>query len=105
LYLSPANWTLLQATYCPAHILGTLLTEYSSVTFLSFQGNPNSWNSKIIDPDRVKLATAALLNFDCDAAVLFCWAGGPHTGAHRDVDATITYLTGKIDPSILSDIE
>jgi hypothetical protein len=104
-YLSPADWILLQATYPPAHILATLLTEYSGVDFLSFQGYPDSWDSKIIDQDRVKLATAALLHFEGDAASLVRWVGGPHTGAHRDVDATLTYLEGKIDPAILSDIE
>jgi hypothetical protein len=105
LYLSPADWISIQATNRTAHILATLLTEYSGVDFLSFQGYPNSWDSKIIDPDRVKLATAPLLHFEGDAAALVCWAGGPHTGAHRDVDATITYPAGTIDPAILSNIE
>jgi hypothetical protein len=50
------------------------------------------------------MATAALLHFEGDAAALVRWIGGPHTGAHWDVSATVKFLTGKKDKSLVSAI-
>jgi hypothetical protein len=104
-YLDQANWTALQVAYRPASTLASLLKEYTSIDFRPLQGYPKSWKNNEIDQNRVRMATSALLHFEGDAAALVRWIGGPHTGAHRDVPATIKYLEGKINPSTLADLE
>ena len=58
----------------------------------------------MISRERVAQTTLALLSLDCDAAALVRWIGGTHIGAHRDTDAILSYLRGKIQPDTLADL-
>ena len=54
-------------------------------------------------PNRIRLATAALLHADFDAAVLTRYIGGTHVGAHRDLAAIRQKLTPSVEPKLLDD--
>jgi hypothetical protein len=51
------------------------------------------------------MAMLALLHFEGDTAALVRWIGGPHVGEHRDIPALLTFLTGKIDQSLINNLE
>jgi hypothetical protein len=75
-----------------------LLEEHASIDFRPIQGFQRDWReATAIDDDRTRMATAALLHYQGDMASVVRWIGGPHVAAHRDVDATLAFLAGKID--------
>jgi hypothetical protein len=90
----------------PAHVLHSLLTEYSEVDFSPLRGFQPDWDAEPgIDAVRVHMITACFLHFDCCAATVVRYMGGPHTAAHRDPDALLAALRPSVDPTVLSDLE
>ena len=51
------------------------------------------------------MATMALMHFDGDMADMVRWVGGPHVGAHRDVDDVLALLRGKVDDATVGHLE
>ena len=84
----------------------SVIDDHTAIDFRPLQGFNTNWDkTTAIDPNRVRMATAALLHFDGDVADLVRWVGGTHVGAHRDVQCTLTYLRGKVSPSICNTLE
>jgi len=100
-----SDWRAL-AFACPAAMrLQSMIAEYATVDFRPLQGFQTGWETETtLNTERVRWATAALLHFEGDMAALVRWIGGPHVGAHRDAEAILTYLQGKIDPDTWRDI-
>lgn len=82
---SDPGWTILRNVYSPADVLLQLLEKYGDTDFTQLQGYTQHWNDiQELDQNRIAMATAALLHFNCSAADLVRWMGGPHVGQHRD---------------------
>ena len=57
--------------------LFVMLQEYREVDFNPLRGFPLDWKTQVVvDPDRVKMASAALLFFEGDAGALSAFMGG-----------------------------
>ena len=55
------------------------------------------WERTAICPDRVKMATAALMHFEGDAGALACWMGGVHWGWHCNILAMLNFFQDEVD--------
>ena len=76
----------------------TIWDEHANINFAEIKGFHKDWDAATrIDPKRVRMFTAALLHFDGDIADTVRWIGGPHVGAHRDIEKTLRHLRGKVD--------
>jgi hypothetical protein len=88
-YLTRKDRSLLIAADPLAKRLSVLIRRYNSVDFRPVRGfamHRDYESETAINPDRVRLTTAALLHYKFDMATLVRFLGGPHVGAHRDVD-------------------
>ena len=84
----------------------SLVDDHATVDFRPLRGFDANWETATeINPNRVRMATAALLHFDGDVADLVRWIGGTHVGAHRDISATLAYLRGKISSHLCCTLE
>ena len=85
----------------------SVVDDHATVDFRPIRGfNTPNWDTPtVIDPHRVRMATAALLHFDGDVADLVRWIGGTHVGAHRNISATLAYLRNKISPHLCDTLE
>ena len=106
-YLNTTNdRKALAEAYKPFWLLLQLLKEHEQVDFRPLKGYQQDWRTATaINPDRVSMATAALLHYDGDVAAVVRFIGGPHVGEHRDIDATLAFLAGKIDKVTLTTLE
>ena len=106
LYGCGPAWDNLCTSYYPARILRDLLQKYGDVQFQGIRGFPLGWETEtVVNTDRVKMATAALLHFNGSMADLVRWIGGPHVGANRDHDATFNTLEkAKVESQVLADL-
>ena len=100
------EWSVFASVCREAMCLQSLMSEYIDVDFQPLQGFQPNWETEVtINRERIRWATAALLHFEGDMAALVRWVGGPHVGAHRDVESTLAYLQGKIEPDTWRDVE
>jgi len=83
-----------------------LIEELWEVDFAPLQGfrTDDFMADTEIDPNRTRMATAALIYFDGDPAALVRWWGGPHVGAHRSQPEALEYMKGKIPSDIHSEL-
>jgi len=105
-FLCPTEW---QALAQASHEAGTflqLIEELWEVHFAPLQGfrTDDFMVDTEIDPNRTRMATAALIYFDGDPAALVHWWGGPHVGAHRSQPEALEYMKGKIPTDIYSEL-
>jgi hypothetical protein len=104
-FLSPSDLSNLQEALPEARTYASLLTEFRDVDFRPLKNySPNWQGASTINASLVQMATAALLHFEGDAAALVRWIGGPHVGEHRNIPATIKFLSGKIDQHLVEDL-
>jgi hypothetical protein len=95
--LAAPDWNLFASVSDMAKMMLELLAEHATIDFRPIQGFQADWkDATAIDDDRTRMATAALLHYQGDMASVVRWIGGPHVAAHRDVDASLTFLRGKI---------
>lgn len=100
------EWCAFASAFPQADCLQKMMTEYDTVDFRPLQGFQPKWETETkLNTDRVRWATAALLHFDGDMASLVRWIGGPHVGAHRNVNAILAYLQDKIEPDTWHEID
>ena len=105
-FLTESDWSTFARASSEATSFRSLIDEFGDVDFNDLRGYPDDWeNMTEVDPHRVKMATAALLFFDGDAASLVRWIGGPHVNAHRNVPEMLRYLKGKIPDDVYDDCE
>jgi hypothetical protein len=84
----------------------SLVDDHATVNFRPLRGFDTNWEATTeIDPNRVRMATAALLHFDGNVADLVWWIAGTHVGAHYDIGATLAYLRSKILPHLCRTLE
>jgi hypothetical protein len=95
------TWNNFAEAFPLVRVLLDLLREHEDVDFNPLKGYHQSGPETEINSDRARMATAALLFFQGDAAALIRWIGGPHTAEHRDPAKITSYLQGKIDPELL----
>lgn len=83
-----------------------LLFEYGHIDPTPIRGFSSDWQSETtMDQYRIDCTTALLLHYDGDLAAAIRFIGGVHTGAHRDVPATLAYLEDKGLPAqVLQDL-
>jgi len=105
-FLCPTEW---QALAQVSHEAGTflqLIEELWEVDFAPLHGfrTDDFMADTEIDPNRTRMATAALICFDGDPAALVRWWGGPHVGAHRSQPEALECMKGKIPTDIHSEL-
>jgi hypothetical protein len=78
--------------------LRRLIKKYGNVDFNQLKGfNKPGWeNETVLNKKRKTMASAALLHFNGDAGDLVRWIGGTHVGAHRQTNAILKFLRGRI---------
>ena len=92
------EWETFGEAFHMVKIFMQIWDEHADIDFAEIKGFQKDWDvATQIDPVRVKMATAALLHFDGDIADTVRWIGGPHVGAHRNVEKTLRNLRGKVD--------
>jgi hypothetical protein len=97
------TWSALRTASPETRTLLDLIREYGDVDFNDLRGYPANWRTETeLNETRVRMATAALLYFDGDAAALVRWVGGPHVAAHQPTETALQYLQGKISPATLA---
>ena len=85
-----------------ARVLLELIHDHRVVDCRPLQGFRDNWEDvTLIDADRVRMATMALMHFDGDMADMVRWVGGSHVGAHRNV----ALLKGKVDDATVGHLE
>ena len=95
----------LESSWRLARRLAQLLKRYRTVDFRPLQGFYGGWQDETdFNRDRQSMATACCLHFNGDVASVVRYIGGPHVGAHRNTDAILKRLAGKIDDEIHSDL-
>ena len=92
------EWETFGEAFHMVKIFLNIWNEHTRINFADVQGFQKDWDATTdIDPKRVRMATSALLHFDGDIADTVRWIGGPHVGAHRDIEKTLRHLCGKVD--------
>ena len=105
-FLGAVDHSCLERAYRPALVLRRLLHDHANVDFSPLRGFQANWEEETdINEHRTRMITAAFLHFDCCAATVVRYIGGPHTAAHRDPDKILATLRPSVDPAILSDVE
>jgi hypothetical protein len=96
--LKGKEWETFEEAFHMVKMFLKLWDEHTNIEFAEIKGFQKDWDvATKIDPTRVWMATAALLHLDGDIADTVRWIGGPHVGAHRDVEKTLCHLRGKVD--------
>ena len=105
--LREPDWSTFALASPLASTFLSVVDDHATIDFRPLQGfNSTDWDAATaIDPHRVRMATAALIHFDGDVADLVRWVGGTHVGAHRDINATLGYLRGKISPHLCATLK
>ena len=104
---SHRDWASLCEAYYPAKILRGVLEDLGDVPFSGIRGYNPDWETETeLNQDRIRMASAALLHFNGSVADLVRWIGGPHVGAHRDLEGTFQALDeAQVDPKVISDLK
>ena len=86
-WLEADDWSALAGASFEARTLLDLMKAYGDLDFNALRGYPEgALEETVINMDRVRMSTAALLFFDGNMASLVRWMGGPHVAAHRDTE-------------------
>ena len=103
--LSKRDKELLEIAYYPAKLYSILRRQYSKIDFRPLLLPNHNWeNETTINHDRAKMITACFLHYNFDTASVIRYIGGAHTGEHRDTEAILAELEGKIDPAVWQDL-
>jgi len=57
-----------------------------------------------LNQHRINMMSACFLHFDCDAAAMVRWIGGPHTNAHINVPVLLDYLKPIVTNDVWTDL-
>lgn len=82
--------------------------QHRNVDFSSLQGytSYSDWESETaLNKDRIRMTTACLLYFNCDVPKMLRWMGGPHVAAHRNSEALLRGLQGKINDKTFKQVK
>jgi hypothetical protein len=77
------TWQTFALAYPLVQIMLDLIQEHGDIDFNPLKSYHTFHDETEINPDRAKMATAALLFFQGDAATLIRWIGASHTAEHR----------------------
>jgi hypothetical protein len=100
------DWSTFASASLVVSTFLAVVDEHAMVDFRPLRGFNHDWDSAtVIDLDRVRMTTAALIHFDGDVANLVRWFGGAHVGAQRNIRATLSYLRGKISSHLCDTLE
>ena len=86
----------------------TLHHEYSEIDIepgRGFKPYENFRNEKVLNKDRIRLHSAALLQTDCNIEKLVRRLGGPHLATHRNVTRILRKLKDSVEPVILEELK
>ena len=90
-FLVDSEWARCGYAIPEARILLKLIDDHLDVDFNPLRNAypPEALEESVLNQDRIRMLTAALLYFDGNVASLIRWVQGPHTGAHRDHRTTL----------------
>lgn len=106
-FLFGNGWSRLVVASRDAFVLTSLFREFGDVNFNPLRGFPRGWKEEtVVNEDRVRMTTAALLHFNGSAADMVRWIGGPHVAAHRDHPSILKRLRSASTPKpVLKNLE
>jgi hypothetical protein len=104
-YMTNSVKKLLERSYPPARQLHQLLKKYSMVDFRSIQGFQPNWELQTsISLVQRDLTTACLIAFKLSLPAMVRWIGGPHIGAHRDLETILPLAKEACDEQSYKDL-
>ena len=105
-FLTTVDWGVLSEASVYAFLLLSLLRDYDHLDFRPLRGYPKGWRDEtVLNQDRLRMTTAALLFYDGDLASVVRYIGGPHVGAHRNSQAILAAIKGIVSPDLVAELE